>query len=115
VLITRLYAGRSQERDPSNLAGGCKMVLDAMTKARILVDDKERWIEAHYYQTPANAAGTWIQIVELEPGGEDDATAITGAPAEGSPFEARRRAPARGPRRTKALRARQPRRGAPVR
>lgn len=69
VLITRLYGIRGQAMDPSNLAGGCKLVLDAMVRAGLLVDDAERWIEAHYYQHPANDSGTWIQIVDLE--GED--------------------------------------------
>lgn len=97
VLITRLYHGRQKVRDPSNLAGGCKMVLDAMVSCGLLVDDAEAWIEAHYYQHPANGEGTWIELIEL--GGADVETEA-GAATKGQAVEEAGRSRARGRRRS---------------
>lgn len=115
VLLTHLYAGRQRQRDPSNLAGGCKMILDAMSRAGILVDDAERWIEAHYYQQPANESGTWIQLIELEIGAPDAEAARARSAARRTPVEGRGRTKAGGARRHKGAGGRPPRRGAPVR
>lgn len=65
VLITRLYSGHGQERDMGNIVGGCKPLLDAMTRARLIVDDKPRFIEAHYFQERAKESGVAIRIEEM--------------------------------------------------
>lgn len=66
VVITRLYSKHGRERDRGNLIGGCKMLLDAMTRAGLIVDDREQYVEDHYHQRRAPAPGTLVLIEELE-------------------------------------------------
>lgn len=65
VYVVRRYSGRGQERDRGNLIGGCKPLLDAMTRARLIVDDRVECIEDHYAQCRADASGTDIILEEL--------------------------------------------------
>lgn len=47
VVITR-FGSRMLDRD--NLIGGCKPLLDEMKSAGLIVDDREEWLIARYYQ-----------------------------------------------------------------
>ena len=66
VYITRLYSGRGQPRDRGNIIGGCKPLLDAMTRAKLIVDDKGEFLEDHYDQRRAKEKGVEIYIEEME-------------------------------------------------
>ena len=65
VLITRLYSGHGQVRDIGNIIGGCKPLLDAMTRARLIVDDGPHYVEVHYFQERTKESGVTICIEEL--------------------------------------------------
>jgi hypothetical protein len=66
VVVTRLYGHRGRRMDRPNLVGGCKPVLDALVRAKLLRDDSERWCIDHYAQRKVGAgAGPGI-LVELE-------------------------------------------------
>lgn len=66
VFITRLYTGQGKKRDRGNLTGGCKPLLDAMTRAALLIDDKEAYLEDHYEQVRCDRKGVTICIEEME-------------------------------------------------
>lgn len=65
VLITRQYGSRGKRRDRGNLIGGCKPLLDAMTIAGLITDDKEEGVDDHYGQERAKTAGAVITVQEL--------------------------------------------------
>lgn len=67
VIITRLYAPskRGRKRDRANVVGGAKMLIDAMAKVGLIVDDAEEYLEDFYRQLPAGESGTRIEIEEL--------------------------------------------------
>ena len=65
VTITRLYAGRGKERDLGNVIGGAKVLLDCMTATRLIVDDAPRWLECHYRQERASAAGVVVRVEDV--------------------------------------------------
>ena len=66
VSVTRRYSGRSQKMDRGNLIGGCKPLLDAMTRVGLIVDDNEEFLEDHYYQRRAKEGGVEINIEEMD-------------------------------------------------
>jgi Holliday junction resolvase RusA-like endonuclease len=65
VTMTRIYAGRQKERDRDNLAGGMKVVVDAMVSERLLVNDDPRNAEIHYQQEHGGPPGLRVLIEEL--------------------------------------------------
>lgn len=68
VVFTRIYCGRAQRRDRINNAGGMKMALDACSRAALLVDDAEEWVEDHYQQRRSDVlSGLEIEVSELAP------------------------------------------------
>lgn len=44
--------------DQANLVGGCKGVIDALVRAKLLVDDSIEWMEASYTQDVASESPT---------------------------------------------------------
>ena len=58
VTITRHYAGRQRAFDRDNLATGCKVIVDAMVRAGLLVNDDAGNAEIHYAQSKQPEAGT---------------------------------------------------------
>lgn len=66
ISIIRLYAGRSKRMDRGNMIGGCKPLLDAMTRTGLIVDDREEFLEDHYYQTRSEVNEVEIIIEELD-------------------------------------------------
>ena len=67
VTITREWGPRCREFDRDNLVGGCKVVVDALVRAGLLVGDSEEWAEVHYEQRSGGpgGVGTWIRIETL--------------------------------------------------
>lgn len=65
VHITRLFKGKAQKYDRGNLIGGCKPLLDAMTRCNLLVDDKEEFVEDHYDQERGKETGVRIIIQDM--------------------------------------------------
>ena len=66
VSIARRYSGRAKRMDRGNLIGGCKPLLDAMTRVGLIVDDKEEFLQDHYYQIRADFNELEIIIEEME-------------------------------------------------
>lgn len=66
VTLTRLYAGRQREFDADNLAGGCKVVVDAMVRAGLLRGDDKASAEILYQQRKvAGSAVTSVTGLEV--------------------------------------------------
>lgn len=65
VTLTRLYSGRQRAFDRGNLVGGCKMILDAMVRESLIVDDKAEYLEDHYAQRRSATSGIVVLIEEL--------------------------------------------------
>ena len=65
VSITRRYSGRAKRMDRGNMIGGCKPLLDAMTRMGLIVDDREEFLQDHYYQIRSEVNEVEICIEEL--------------------------------------------------
>ena len=66
VSITRRYSGRSKRMDRGNMIGGCKPLLDAMTRTGLIVDDREEFLQDHYYQIRSDFNELEICIEEMD-------------------------------------------------
>jgi hypothetical protein len=65
ITLTRLYSGREREWDYGNLVGGCKVVIDAMKHAGLLVDDSPKWSDQQYRQERGAASGLRVEVTDL--------------------------------------------------
>lgn len=66
VIMTRLMGKGEKTYDQDNLIGGCKPILDALTRNDIIVDDSKRWLVIHYKQErDRNNPGLHIRVEEL--------------------------------------------------
>jgi hypothetical protein len=63
VFFCRHYTGRPYDRD--NLAAGMKPVRDCLTLLKLIKNDNDKWLEAHYSQLPADDNFVSIVIEEL--------------------------------------------------
>jgi hypothetical protein len=66
VTLTRLYSGRERAFDVDNLAGGMKLVVDAMVREGLLLGDDRERAELHHGQDNAAMSGLVVVIEELE-------------------------------------------------
>lgn len=69
VTITRLIGYQQREFDHDNLVGGCKVVVDAMVRAGLLVSDKPADVEVTYRQErrprTTRSGGALVALEEL--------------------------------------------------
>ena len=65
VTLTRLYSGRERAFDVDNLAGGMKLVVDAMVREGLLLGDDPARAELHHNQNRAATSGLAVVIEEL--------------------------------------------------
>jgi hypothetical protein len=70
VVLTRIYSGRQREFDVDNLAGGCKVVVDAMVRAGLLRGDDKASAQVTYRQRKITAirgseVGLLVELEEL--------------------------------------------------
>lgn len=65
VTFVRLYTGREREWDNGNFVGGLKLVLDAMVKEALLIDDNSKFLDDVYRQEKCDRTGLRVEIVEL--------------------------------------------------
>jgi hypothetical protein len=67
VTFERCYSGKQRIADIANIIGGLKLVVDAMVRCGLLVDDGPAHFEGYYKQRKVEAAerGTVITIEEL--------------------------------------------------
>lgn len=69
VTLTRVYHGRCRAFDRDNLAGGMKMIVDALVLAGLITDDSPRWAELHFAQRKVSGASSYagldVHIEEL--------------------------------------------------
>ena len=63
IVITRIIGSRERAYDYDNLVGGAKALVDAMTRAGLVVDDAARWLDAEYCQERvAGAFGVRLDV-----------------------------------------------------
>lgn len=67
VTIERVYAGRCQEMDRDNLVGGCKPLVDALVRERVVYDDKAAWLELHVTQRRGGSNETIVTVEKILP------------------------------------------------
>lgn len=65
VTITRVYSGKQREFDRNNM--GDKMVVDALVREGLLVDDRSAHAELHCLQRRGERSLTEVVLEELEP------------------------------------------------
>lgn len=65
VTLTRLYSGRQHEFDRDNFSGGAKIVMDAIVREGLLVDDKNEWAEVIYVQERGTVSGLRVLLEEI--------------------------------------------------
>jgi hypothetical protein len=63
--IVRRYCGRQREMDHANLVGGCKALVDCLTKCGIIVDDAPKYFDCNYEQwrNEEGLTGTVVQLL----------------------------------------------------
>lgn len=69
AIITRHYRRGRRAFDYANLVGGCKPLIDALSKEKLLVDDSPKWCSTYFMQEPSGTTKDYITIV-LEERGE---------------------------------------------
>ena len=52
--------------DPDNLVGGCKYIIDSLTKAKIIPDDTQKDIRLEVYQAKCATRKEEKTIIEVE-------------------------------------------------
>jgi Holliday junction resolvase RusA-like endonuclease len=65
LTLTRFYDGRQREMDVDNLSTGAKLVVDALVREGLLVDDRREFAEVHYKQARQAPRGTGVLLEEL--------------------------------------------------
>lgn len=66
VVIERQFGSRGRAYDYGNLVGGAKALVDAMTRAQLIVGDAPHELEDHYQQSKTDgAAGVRIWLQEF--------------------------------------------------
>jgi hypothetical protein len=65
VTLTRIYSGRQRAFDLDNLAGGMKLVVDAMVREELLMGDGPKEAEIHYAQERSEKSGLRVLLEEL--------------------------------------------------
>lgn len=84
VTLTRFYDGRQRELDADNMATGAKLVVDAMVREGLLVDDRRELAEIHYKQVRQAPRGTGVLIEEFQvPDSAGDPTRTSGTDSAG--------------------------------
>lgn len=71
VYVTRCMGKGKRRYDRDNLIGGCKPLMDALTLSGLLLDDKEKYLEAHYHQVRADKGASGGVLIEIEEMGND--------------------------------------------
>jgi Holliday junction resolvase RusA-like endonuclease len=65
VTLTRVYGGQQKPRDPDNLVGGMKSIVDALVLERLIVDDSAAFAEIHYAEERGEPRGVRFHIEEI--------------------------------------------------
>lgn len=63
VVVTR-YSPKQLDQD--GLAGGCKILLDALVRSGWLVDDSPEWLEVEFRQAKGRENKTVVEVCEVE-------------------------------------------------
>ncbi len=63
VHITREYGQRKRAYDYGNLVGGCKPLLDAMSRVGLIVDDRPSMLADYYFQKKSSDGTDHITIL----------------------------------------------------
>ena len=76
-IVTLTFVETDRSRDPDNIFGGAKFILDGISKpkarkrygAGAIVDDSQKWIELHLnpeIRADKSNPGCWVKIEEME-------------------------------------------------
>jgi hypothetical protein len=65
LTLTRVYGKGQRDDARENLAGGCKVAVDAMVRQGLLVDDRPSCAEIHYAQERGPVVGIRVLLEEL--------------------------------------------------
>lgn len=65
VVLTRMYSGRESLWDDGNLVGGAKMVIDALVRAGVLIDDASKFAEVVYRQEKGDWSGARFEVGDV--------------------------------------------------
>ncbi len=65
VTFTRHYDKAARRFDHDNLIAGMKPLRDVLTELGIIVNDSDKWLEAHYSQLRAPESGIIILIEDI--------------------------------------------------
>lgn len=66
LTLTRYYGGRQREMDQDNYATGCKLILDAVVREGLLVDDRREFAEVSYVQIQTSVVEQRGLLMTLE-------------------------------------------------
>ena len=64
--VVRITSIRNRLLDPDNLVGGCKYIIDSLTKAKIIKDDTQKDIRLEVYQAKCATRKEEKTIIEVE-------------------------------------------------
>ena len=64
--VVRITSIRNRLLDPDNLVGGCKYIIDALTKAKVIKDDTQKDIRLEVYQAKCATRKEEKTIIEVE-------------------------------------------------
>lgn len=77
-VVTLTFVETTRGRDPDNIFGGAKLILDGMTMPRgrkrygagAIRDDSQRWIELRFGKilVDKDRPGCWVEVEEIEDG-----------------------------------------------
>ena len=65
VFFSREYAGKCRRFDRDNLVAGMKPLRDCLTELKLIVDDADKWLEAHYEQRQGDVNQIIITIEDI--------------------------------------------------
>jgi len=64
--LVRITSYRCRLLDPDNLAGGCKYAIDAIRKAKVIKDDREKDIRLEIFQVKVKTRKEEKTVIEVE-------------------------------------------------
>ena len=64
--LVRITSYRCRLLDPDNLAGGCKYAIDAIRRAKVIKDDREKDIRLEIFQVKVKTRKEEKTVIEVE-------------------------------------------------
>jgi Holliday junction resolvase RusA-like endonuclease len=66
--LVTIMGYRGRKLDADNFVGGCKALVDALTRHRLIVDDSSKWVRVEYHQKKLSESplGRPLTVVTVE-------------------------------------------------